>query len=127
MAQDVPPEERGMVSQFGPIEVDWPRTIGYYGGVALAVAFELIEPPVGIFIASIPLIKMLSRPKASQPVRFASEMLQGAAIPLNGDAEASIRIQSGSDTGEQDQQGDERAHDGQTTAKRHMQPAQSAG
>lgn len=94
MAQDVSPEERGMVSQFGPIEVDWPRTIGYYGGIALAVAFELIEPPVGIFIASIPLIKMLSRPKATQPVRFASEVLQGAAIPLNGDAEASIRIQS---------------------------------
>ncbi len=47
-------EEQGMVSQFGPIEVNWPRTIGYYGGIALAVGFELIEPPVGIFIASIP-------------------------------------------------------------------------
>lgn len=127
MAQDVSPEERGMVSQFGPIEVDWPRTIGYYGGIALAVAFELIEPPVGIFIASIPLIKMLSRPKASQPVRFASEVLQGAAIPLNGDAEASIRIQSENDTGEQDQQGSKQQHDGRTTTKRHMQPAQSAG
>lgn len=122
MAQQVSPDEQGMVSQFGPIEVDWPRTIGYYGGVALAVAFELIEPPVGIFIASIPLIKMLSRPKAAQPVRFASQVLQGAAIPLNGDAEASIRIQSENNTGEQDEQGG-----GKKTSQRHVpQPAGGA-
>ena len=94
MAQQQVNEEHGMVSQFGPIEVNWPRTIGYYGGIVLAVGFELIEPPVGIFIACIPLIKMLSRPKLAQPVRFVSEVLQGAAIPLNGDAEASVRVHS---------------------------------
>lgn len=108
-------EEQGMVSQFGPIEVNWPRTIGYYGGIALAVSFELIEPPVGIFIASIPLIKMLSRPKLSQPVRFVSEVLQGASIPLNGDAEASVRIHS-EEEADQGQKG-EQAHDGKATTR----------
>ena len=62
------------------------------GGIALAVTFEIIEPPVAIFIACIPLIKMLSRPKVAQPVRVTSQVLQGMAMPLNGDPEASIRI-----------------------------------
>lgn len=98
---------QGLVSRFGPIEVDWPRTLGYYGGIALAVTFEIIEPPVGIFIACIPLIKMLSSPKIAQPIRAASQVLQGAAPPLNGDAEATIRVQQGQQAsqGRQAQQG----------------------
>lgn len=120
-------EEQGMVSRFGPIEVNWPRTIGYYGGIALALSFELIEPPVGIFIASIPLIKMLSRPKLAQPVRFASEVLQGASIPLNGDAEASIRIHSEevADRGKQGRLEGRNGHDGTAPARgrsRHNGP-----
>jgi hypothetical protein len=39
--QDVHEQEQGMTSQIGPIEIDWPRTIGYYGGVGLAVAFQV--------------------------------------------------------------------------------------
>lgn len=118
MAQEQSSEDQGMVSQFGPIEVNWPKTIGYYGGVALAVGFELIEPPVGLFIASIPLIKMLSRPKFAQPLRFASQVLQGASIPLNGDAEASIRIHPEEEEGQQDGQAQgQDGHDGRATAR----------
>lgn len=124
MSEQSTNEEQGMVSRFGPVEVDWPRTIGYYGGIALAVAFELIEPPVGIFIASIPLIKMLSRPKLAAPVRFASEVLQGASIPLNGDAEASVRIHSEESDGQDGQSGEggqdgqaHNGHDGKAVAR----------
>ncbi len=54
--QDELEHEQGMISQIGPIEIDWPRTIGYYGGIGLATAFELIQPPLAIFIAAIPLL-----------------------------------------------------------------------
>src|SRR5947208_470341 len=60
--EDVNEQQQGMVSRFGPIQIDWPRTIGYYGGIGLATAFELIEPPLALFIAAIPLLKMLNHP-----------------------------------------------------------------
>ena len=89
--QDVNEQKQGMTSRFGPIEIDWPRTIGYYGGVGLALAFELIEPPLGIFIAAIPLLKMLNRPGASRPTRFVGQMLEGAAKPVGGSSEATVQ------------------------------------
>jgi hypothetical protein len=84
--------DRGMTSRVGPIEIDWPQTVGYYGGVALAVAFELIEPPLGLFIAAIPLLRMLNRPKSPLPQRVVSQLLEGAAKPVGGDAEGTIRV-----------------------------------
>ncbi len=94
------PESKGFESRIGPLEVNWPQTIGYYGGIALAVAFELIEPPVGIFIAAVPLLKMLSRPKAPQPVRLVSQIFEGATKPVGGDAESTFHIVD--DTGHND-------------------------
>ncbi len=90
--QDQGEQDQGLVSRFGPIEVDWPRTIGYYGGIGLALAFELIEPPLAIFIAAVPLFKMFNHPKASRPTRFVAQLLDGAAKPVGGSAEATIRI-----------------------------------
>jgi hypothetical protein len=74
--QDVHEQKQGMTSHIGPIEIDWPRTIGYYGGIGLAIAFELIEPPLALFIAAIPLLKMLNHPRASRPTRFVGQLLE---------------------------------------------------
>jgi hypothetical protein len=84
--------DQGLVSTIGPVKIDWPRTIGYYGGIALAVAFELIEPPLAIFVAAIPLIKMLNHPKLPKQTRFVSHLLDGAAKPVGGDAQATVRL-----------------------------------
>jgi hypothetical protein len=90
--QDVNEQKRGPVSHIGPLEIDWPRTIGYYGGVGLATAFGLVEPPLALFIAAIPLLKMLNHPGASRPVRFVGELLEGAAKPVGGDSESTIQF-----------------------------------
>ena len=89
---DVHEQKLGMTSRIGPVEIDWPRTIGYYGGVGLALAFELIEPPLALFIAAIPLLKMLNHPEASRATRFVGQMLEGAAKPVGGSSEATIQL-----------------------------------
>ncbi len=66
-----------------PADVDIPQTIGYYGG---------LEPPVALFIAAIPLVKMLGTPAAPAAVRFLGETLQGAAKPVGSDGESTIRL-----------------------------------
>lgn len=86
------PENRGLVRQVGPLHVDVPRSVGYFGGIALAVAFDVIEWPVGLFIASVPLIKMLNRPNLPSPVRFVEHVLDGAAKPVGGDSTGTIRL-----------------------------------
>src|SRR6266513_5183613 len=90
--QDVNEQKQGMTSRFGPIQIDWPRTIGYYGGIGLATAFELIQPPLALFIAAISLLKMLNHPGASAPTRFVGELLDGAAKPVGGSSEATIQL-----------------------------------
>lgn len=90
--QDVNEQKLGMTSRLGPVEIDWPRTIGYYGGIGLAVAFELIEPPLALFIAAIPVLKMLNRPGASRPTRFVGQLLDGAAKPVGGSSEATLQL-----------------------------------
>ncbi|MDT0264179.1 hypothetical protein [Jatrophihabitans lederbergiae] len=75
-----------------PADVDIPQTIGYYGGLFAAVAFGVLEPPVALFIAAIPLVKMLGTPAAPAAVRFLGETLQGAAKPVGNDGEGTIRV-----------------------------------
>lgn len=84
--------ERGLTSQVGPVEVNWPRAVGYYGGLALAVGFGMIEPPFGVFIAAVPFFKMLNRPKSSRPVRLLSQVMDGASQPVGGDGDHAIRL-----------------------------------
>lgn len=93
--QHISKQDRGLVSSIGPIEIDWPRTIGYYGGIGLAVALELIDPPLALFIGAIPFFKMLNRPRASRPTRFMSQLLEGAAKPVGGDADATLQLLTG--------------------------------
>lgn len=86
------PEERGLVTRVNRVEINWPKSIGYFGGIGLAVAFELIEPPLALFIAAIPFLKLLKDPRRSGPVRVAADILEGAAKPVGGDAESTIQI-----------------------------------
>ncbi len=87
-------DERGLVSQVGPIEVDWPGSIGYFGAVMLATAFELIEPPLAVFIAAVPFIKMFTSPGTKRPVRLVSQLVDGASKPIGGDGEHTVRLRS---------------------------------
>ena len=86
------PEDQGLVTRVGPLEIDWPKSLGYYGGIGLAVAFELIEPPLAIFIAAIPVLKLLKQPRGPWPFRVVADVLEGAAKPVGGDAESVVRV-----------------------------------
>ncbi len=90
--QDDQKQEQGMTSRVGIQEIDWPKTVGYYGGIGLALAFELIEPPVAAFIAFIPLFKLLGHPKLPMPARIAGQVLEGASQPVGGADEATIHL-----------------------------------
>ncbi len=85
-------QERGLTSRVGPVEINWPLTVGYYGGIGVAVATEMVAPPLALFIAVIPFVKMLNRPEASRPTRLVSQVFQGAATPVNGNAPSFIRL-----------------------------------
>jgi hypothetical protein len=85
-------EDTVLKSQVGPVEIDWLKSVGYFGGVALAVGVGVIEAPIGIFIAAIPFVKMLDFPNAPLPIRAVSELLDGASKPVGGDSEATVRI-----------------------------------
>jgi len=84
-------EDRPFVSRIGPLVVDWPRTVGFYGGIALAVAFDLVAPPLAAFVAVVPLLKLLKRKDASKVERAVASVLEGAAKPVGGDAESTVR------------------------------------
>ncbi len=77
-------ENVGLISQFGPVVVDWPRSLGYFGGIAVATAAGILEPPVAIFIAAVPLVQMLNRPGVPRPGRFAAQVFEGASTPVGG-------------------------------------------
>jgi hypothetical protein len=85
-------EEKGLVSRVGPLEIDWPKSIGYFGGIGLAVAYELIAPPIAIFIAAIPVLKLFKHPGQAWPLRIVADALEGAAKPVGGDTEAVVRL-----------------------------------
>jgi hypothetical protein len=51
-----------------------------------------IEPPLALFIAAVPILKMVNSPKGPLPVRAASHLLDGDAKPVGGDAEGAIRV-----------------------------------
>lgn len=83
---------RGLLIQLGPITVDVPRSLGYYGGIGAAVAFGVIDPPLALFIAAVPAMKMLMNTQAPQAVRFIGQVFDGASQPVGGDAEGTIRL-----------------------------------
>jgi hypothetical protein len=88
------------VARVGPLEIDIPRSIGYFGIIGLAVALEWIEPPIGLFIAAVPLFKLLQQRQEARPTRFVGAVLEGAAKPVGGDTEAVIRLASTQESAE---------------------------
>jgi len=85
-------EEPGLVSRIGALEVDWPRSLGFFGGIAVAVGAGLIEPPLGLFIAAVPFLKMLDLPSLPERARFVAQIFEGVAKPVGGDSEGTVRI-----------------------------------
>ena len=85
--------QKGMTARLGPMEVDVPRTTGYYVGVGAAVAFGLIEWPVAIFIAAIPVVKMMQSRRLPAPLQFAVHLFDGASQPVGGDSEGTVRLE----------------------------------
>ncbi|MDT7710657.1 MAG: hypothetical protein QOG20_6264 [Pseudonocardiales bacterium] len=76
----------------GVVNVDVPRLIGYYGGAALAVSLGLIDPPLGVFIAAVPLLKLLTHRGLPLTAQFVGELMEGASKPVGGDTEAVFHI-----------------------------------
>jgi hypothetical protein len=78
--------------QVGTVEVDVPRSVGYFGGLAAAVGLGMIEPPLALFIAAVPVFKALTNTALPRPVRVVGEILEGAAKPVGSDAEGVIQL-----------------------------------
>jgi hypothetical protein len=79
--------------QVGTVEVDVPRSIGYFGGLAVATGLGLIEAPLALFIAAVPAYKLLTNTALPKAVRVVGEVLEGAAKPVGSDAEGVIVLQ----------------------------------
>jgi hypothetical protein len=77
----------------GTVEVDVPRSVGYFGGLVAAVGLGMIEPPLALFIAAVPVFKILTNSALPLSVRALGEILEGAAKPVGGDAEGVIQIE----------------------------------
>lgn len=86
--------EEGLVSRLGPLEIDWPRSIGFFGGIGVAVGVGLIDPPIGLFIAAVPFLKMLNSSRAPKPSKFIGQVIEGVAKPVGGDSQGTIRLSS---------------------------------
>jgi hypothetical protein len=79
--------------EVGTVEVDVLRSVGYYGGLAVAVGIGLIEPPLALFIAAVSVFKVLTN---TVPVRdwppvnithVAFRLMVGAGAEAGGRAE----------------------------------------
>jgi hypothetical protein len=79
--------------QVGPVLIDVPRSIGYFGGVGAALALGVVDPPLAAFIAAVPVLAMLTHRSLPLPVRFIGEVLEGAAKPVGGDDDGYVRLQ----------------------------------
>jgi hypothetical protein len=62
---------------------DVPRSVAYYGGVALAVAVGVLEPPLGLLIAAMPLLKRTTHRALPVVIRFAGKALEGTSTALS--------------------------------------------
>jgi len=78
--------------QVGTVEVDVPRSVGYFGGLAAAVGLGLLEPPLALFIAAVPAFKALTNSAMPRAVRIVAEVLEGAAKPVGSDADGVIQL-----------------------------------
>jgi hypothetical protein len=77
----------------GGLKVDVPRSVGYFGGLAVAVSMGLIEPPLAIFVATVPVFKALTNSALPYMVRTVGELLEGAAKPVGSDADGVVQLE----------------------------------
>jgi hypothetical protein len=84
-------QDEGLTTHLGPIEIDWPQSIGYFGALGVATALGFIEPIPAIFIAAVPFFKFLNQPDLPRPTRFFGQVLEGASKPVGSDGSATIR------------------------------------
>jgi len=84
-------DERTFAIRIGPVDVDVPKSVGYSGGLALAAGARLIEPPLAVFIAAVPLVKLMRLSRLPPPINMLGEVIEGMAKPVGGDDEAVIR------------------------------------
>ncbi len=102
-------EDRDFTTRIGPVDIDWPRALGFYGGIAVALALDVVAPELALFVAAVPLLKLLKRRRATRPERLVAAVLEGAAKPIGGDAEAVVRPAWSDDEEWQEEQRTERA------------------
>jgi hypothetical protein len=79
--------------EVGTITVDVPRSVGYFGGLAVAVGVGMIEPPLALFIAAVPIFKVLTNSALPLAVRTVGEFLEGAAKPVGSDADGVVQLE----------------------------------
>lgn len=82
-----------IVVRFRGLEIDVPRSLGFYGGIMAAVAAGIIEAPLGLIIASVPIAKMALNSRAPTPVRWVGQVIDGAIKPVGGDGQGTIRLE----------------------------------
>lgn len=116
-------EDQPFVTKVGPLTVDWPRSIGYFGGIAVAVAMELVAPELALFVAAIPLVKLLKRKHATKIEKAVAAVIEGAAKPLGGDTESTVRPTDDADREKHEHNGHaargKRSHNGRAHATTH--------
>jgi len=79
----------------GPFEVDLPETVGFYGGIAAALALGMVEPPLAAVIAVMPLVKIVSNGEdVPVPVRWIARLMKGATKPVGSDGQGTIRVRA---------------------------------
>src|SRR3981081_1217306 len=108
-----PPDEPGITSKVGQVEIDWPRSLGFFGAIGAATALELIPIPIAVFVAGVPFLKLLNRPDAPKVSKFFSEVVAGASKPVGGDSEGTIHWSKKANA-----DGRRRARGGKSTAGR---------
>jgi hypothetical protein len=79
--------------EVGNVTVDVPRSVGYFGGLAAAVGLGMIEPPLALFIAAVPVFKTLTNSALPHAVRAVGEVLEGAAKPVGSDADGVVQLE----------------------------------
>ena len=77
----------------GHVRVDLPRSAGYFGGLAVAVSVGIIDPPLALFIAAVPIFKALTNSVLPLPIRTVGEVLEGAAKPVGSDADGVVQLE----------------------------------
>lgn len=96
-ANATPADENGITGRVSNhVEVDWPRSLGFFGALGAAAALDLVPIPIAVFVASVPFLKLLNRPHARKAQRFVGHLVDGAAKPVGGDSEGTVRWAAGS-------------------------------